>query len=50
MPVSNVTLNGNMVPGSGVEYNATSKALFVTGLKEMTAQGAWKGEWVLNWS
>ena len=49
--VSNVTLNGAAVPASGVSYNATSKALSVTGLGNVTAAtGAWGAEWVLKWS
>lgn len=49
-PVSKVTLNGAAVPRSGVSYDSTSKALFVTGLKNATSAGAWKGEWVMKWS
>ncbi|KAL9634028.1 MAG: hypothetical protein Q9164_004334 [Protoblastenia rupestris] len=49
-PATNVSLNGVMVPESGVNYNTTSKALFVTGLRNMTASGAWAAEWVLRWS
>ena len=48
--VSNVTLNGAAVPQGGINYNATSKALSVTGLGNMTAaMGAWGAEWVLRW-
>ena len=50
-PVTNVTLNGVAVPDSGVRYNATSHALFVTGLRNLTtAGGAWAAEWVMRWS
>ena len=48
--VSNVTLNGIVVPNELVNYNTTSKALFVTGLMNLTASGAWAAEWVLRWS
>ena len=49
-PVSNATLNGIGVPASGVNYNGSSKALMVTGLRDLTAGGAWKEDWVLEWS
>lgn len=48
--VSSVSLNGMTVPAEGVKYNETTKALSVTGLREMTSEGAWKNEWVLQWS
>ena len=48
--VSSVNLNGNVVPSEKVVYNETTKALKVTGLNEMTSEGAWRGEWVLQWS
>ncbi|KAI9931271.1 hypothetical protein ASPWEDRAFT_101185 [Aspergillus wentii DTO 134E9] len=46
---SNVTLNGLKVPSSLVEYNSTSQALFVGGLQNLTAGGAWAKKWVLKW-
>ena len=49
-PVTGVTLNGAAVPSSGVQYNSASKALFVTGLNNLTSGGAWRGEWVMEWS
>lgn len=48
--VTHVTLNGEEIPREGVEYNATSKALFVTVLRELTSQGAWARKWVMEWS
>lgn len=48
--VTNVTLNGDEIPRESVVYNATSKALFVTGLRALTSQGAWTSEWVMEWS
>ena len=48
--VSNVMLNGQEVAAEGVKWNETSKALSVTGLRDMTEGGAWKGEWVLKWA
>lgn len=45
----NVTLNGAAVGEGAVRYNGTSQVLSVTGLKNMTAEGAWSGEWVLRW-
>lgn len=49
-PVHNVTLNGNAVDGYHVGYDATSKALTVSGLRSLTADGAWAQDWVLKWS
>ncbi|KAL9099583.1 MAG: hypothetical protein Q9163_004940 [Psora crenata] len=49
-PVHNVTLNGMTIPRTGVDYNATTKALVVSGLRNMTSSGAWAAEWVLRWS
>ena len=48
--VSSVSLNGLTVPDEGVKYNETVKALSVTGLDETTSEGAWRNEWVLQWS
>ena len=47
--VGNVSLNGVQVPQEGISWNETSKALMVTGLKDLMARGAWKEEWVLRW-
>ncbi|KAL8673053.1 MAG: hypothetical protein Q9168_002515 [Polycauliona sp. 1 TL-2023] len=47
--VTNVTLNGATVDGERVKYNETSKALMVTGLNELTSEGAWMQDWVLRW-
>ena len=47
--VSNVSLNGMAVLGSSVDYNASSKALIVTGLNNATNAGAWSEDWVLRW-
>ncbi|KAL9614199.1 MAG: hypothetical protein Q9167_001287 [Letrouitia subvulpina] len=46
--VSKVTLNGVAVE-SGVSYNETSQALMVTGLRDLTADGAWTQDWSLKW-
>lgn len=46
---SAVTWNGQAVYPSSVQYNATSQALFVGGLQNMTAQGAWDRDWELKW-
>ncbi|KAL9041462.1 MAG: hypothetical protein Q9214_004103 [Letrouitia sp. 1 TL-2023] len=46
--VSKVTLNGVAVE-SGVSYNETSQALVVTGLRDLTADGAWTQDWSLKW-
>lgn len=47
--VTNVSLNGMAVGGSSVNYNASSKALTVTGLNNATSAGAWSKDWVLRW-
>ncbi len=47
--VANVSLNGMAVPGSSFNYNVSSKALTVTGLKNATSGGAWSKDWVLRW-
>jgi alpha-glucosidase len=44
----NVSLNGQVI-ASGVDYNATSKVLKVTGLQNATSSGAWAKDWVLEW-
>jgi alpha-glucosidase len=44
-----VALNGQNI-SSGVNYNSTSKALAITGLQNMTAEGAWANDWTLTWS
>ncbi|KAL3479680.1 glycosyl hydrolases family 31-domain-containing protein [Aspergillus californicus] len=46
---SSVTFNGHVVPETAVNYNATSEVLFVSGLQNMTARGAWSKSWVLKW-
>lgn len=43
-----VTLNGAKI-GQGVNYNAVSKVLSITGLQSMTKMGAWSQDWVFNW-
>lgn len=59
-PLANVTVMGvSCAPGSdGVtfngkavasRYNATLRVLFVEGLQDVTAGGAWDGNWVLRW-
>ena len=48
--VRNVTLNGAEVPQEDVSWNETTKALSVTGLRNLTKEGAWRVEWVLRWS
>ena len=47
--VSNVTLNGVELPSENVSYNETSKALCVTGLQNLTAEGAYMSDWVMRW-
>lgn len=47
--VTNVSLNGVAVPRSSVNYDASSKALTVTGLNNATSAGAWSKDWVLRW-
>ncbi|SMY23307.1 unnamed protein product [Zymoseptoria tritici ST99CH_1A5] len=46
---SAVTLNGQNV-ASGVAYNSTSKVLAVTGLQNLTSEGAWASDWTLTWN
>ncbi|PWY87204.1 extracellular alpha-glucosidase aglu [Aspergillus sclerotioniger CBS 115572] len=46
---SAVTLNGQRVSAGSVKYNATSQVLFVGGLQNLTAGGAWAKNWVLEW-
>jgi len=46
---SNLTLNGSPV-SSGVDFNATSGVLKVTGLANATSGGAWADDWVLSWN
>lgn len=46
---SNVTFNGRPVPSSSVQYDATTQVLFVGGLQNMTAHGAWEESWILRW-
>lgn len=48
--VNNVTFNGETLPSAGVTWNETSKALSVTGLRDLTPGGAWKTGWVLKWA
>ena len=48
--VSNVSFNGMAVCSSCVNYNATSKALIITGLNNATSGGAWCSDWVLEWA
>ncbi|MCJ1288351.1 hypothetical protein MMC26_007706 [Xylographa opegraphella] len=45
----NVTLNRAPIRKSGVSYNATSKVLVIGWLENITAQGAWAQDWVLQW-
>ena len=47
--VTNVTLNGNALPGASFNYDETSKALVITGLNNATSAGAWSSDWVLRW-
>lgn len=47
--VTNVSLNGMAIPGSSFVYNESSRALTVTGLKNVTSAGAWSKDWVLRW-
>lgn len=46
---SNVTFNGQAVPASDVNYDATSHVLSVDGLESFTAVGAWSKNWILKW-
>ncbi|KAL2835120.1 glycosyl hydrolases family 31-domain-containing protein [Aspergillus cavernicola] len=43
---SSVTLKGQRVP---VEYDGLSRILFVTGLDQITHEGAWAEDWTLEW-
>ncbi|KAB8754778.1 hypothetical protein FH972_026566 [Carpinus fangiana] len=47
---SGLTLNGETLPMSSVDYNTTSKVLRVTGLANATSDGAWANDWALAWS
>ena len=47
--VTNVSLNGAAVPDGSFNYNESSKALTVTGLRNATSKGAWSQDWVLRW-
>lgn len=44
-----VTFNNEKVPAASVQYNSTSHALSVGGLQDMTEDGAWDKNWVLQW-
>ena len=44
-----MTFNGVGVPASGVSYDAERKVLRVGGLEELTAGGAYTGDWVMRW-
>ncbi|KFY58630.1 hypothetical protein V496_06026 [Pseudogymnoascus sp. VKM F-4515 (FW-2607)] len=46
--VNEVKLNGDVVEG-GWKYNATTKALHVTGLQDATKEGAYVQDWSLRW-
>jgi alpha-glucosidase len=47
---SQVTFNGVSVPHTSVSYNATSRVLSVTGLKDISGgKSAWSNDWMLSW-
>ena len=45
-----VTLNGAPVPSDSVNYDDTVMSLSVTGLQDLTKDGAWNADWSLSWS
>ncbi|KAJ4366450.1 hypothetical protein N0V83_008086 [Neocucurbitaria cava] len=44
-----IKLNGETIDGSKVNYNQTSSVLKLSGLNDLTTDGAWKGSWTLSW-
>jgi len=46
---SQVTLNGKTVDTSSYSYDATSSVLKLTGLNDLTKDGAWQGSLTLSW-
>lgn len=44
-----VTFNNQTVPFSSVNYDAASNVLAITGLQQMTSNGAWSQSWTLKW-
>ena len=44
-----VTLNGINIDSAGIDYNASSQVLRITGLGGATKGGAWAEDWVLRW-
>lgn len=46
---ASVQLNGEDV-GSLFAFDAASQKLSITGLDELTRDGAWAKEWTLTWS
>ncbi|KAH7357582.1 glycosyl hydrolases family 31-domain-containing protein [Pyrenochaeta sp. MPI-SDFR-AT-0127] len=44
-----VKLNGAIIDESKVDYNKTSSVLKLSGLNDLTKDGAWQGSWTLSW-
>lgn len=44
-----VTFNGQAIAESNVAYDEQSKALTISGLKDVTSMGAWADDWALHW-
>lgn len=47
--IGDVKLNNKTIDSSKVNYNETSRALQLTGLNDLTSDGAWSGGWTLSW-
>lgn len=47
---SAVSLNGTPLPARSISWNASSGVVSVTGLQNMTSNGAWAGSWTLSWN
>lgn len=45
-----VVFNGKVVDEEAIKYNATSKVLSITGLQQLTEEGAFERSWVLKWA
>lgn len=48
--VGRVELNGRDVGSGSWSFDESRRVLAVTGLSELTAEGAWGGDWSLRWS
>lgn len=47
--VSHITFNGKPLKCGSAKWDSTTKALALTGLNDLTPQGAWNTTWELKW-